>query len=835
MKKISKRILALLLATVMVVSMAACGKEDDDKTVDENATYTYNVATDVFPNNWNPHVYETNNALEYVLQYIEVGLYGFDYNADKTGYELIPKAAVGEPEDLTSQYVGQYGIEEGDTAKVWKFTLRDDLAWEDGTPITAHDYVTSAELLLNPVAQNMRADDIFYVGNMKVVNAKEYLYQGQHAYAETMISENYGDDEYVAVEDLVVNENGVYTTADGKDLAFSITSMGVWDPGNGMDVYYGAYGDCFVKDGVDLYADVFTPAADENGFVQVTPEIMEDLRYIIASMNGLSVADYEAARGDYAFIEWQEMCYYGESYGDMEFSEVGIFALSDNELVIAMTDPLDGFYLKYAFTSSWLVNEELYKQCETITDGIYSNTYGTSAETTMSYGPYKLASFQADKEIVLERNDNFFGIVDGQYQTTTIKVSYVDEPSTRLEMFLSGQLDSYGLTAENMETYSTSDWTYYATGASTFFMALNPAMEQLKINEEALGENYNKTILTVKEFRQALSYSLDRAAFALAVAPVNNAAFGVYSDLIIYDPEKGSTYRSTDQAKEVLVNFWGLSDEIGEGKMYATVDEAVASITGYNLEMAKQYFDAAYDIAIAEGLMDEDDVIEIKIGLPGSSTFYTKGYDFLVNNYTSAVEGTKLEGKLVFSKDDTIADDFGGALRENRVDMLFGVGFSGSELDPYNLMQCYTTDDSLRYNICWDTENDYLTINLNGTDYTASVADWTYTLYGEEITLTAADGTTSTFRGGTADDVEAERFLILAALEGAVLERYELLPLINDASATLKGMQTKMYSEEYIFGVGWNGSDGVQYLTYNYTDAEWDEFVASQGGKLTYN
>ena len=150
-------------------------------------------------------------------------------------------------------------------------------------------------------------------------------------------------------------------------------------------------------------------------------------------------------------------------------------------------------------------------------------------------------------------------------------------------------------------------------------------------------------------------------------------------------------------------------------------------------------------------------------------------------------------------------------------------------------MQCYTTDDSLRYNICWDTENDDLTINLNGTDYTASVADWTYTLYGEEITLTAADGTTSTFRGGTADDVEAERFLILAALEGAVLERYELLPLINDASATLKGMQTKMYSEEYIFGVGWNGADGVQYLTYNYTDAEWDEFVASQGGKLTYN
>lgn len=831
MKKISKRILALALASVMVLSLAACGKE---KQVDSDATYTYNLATDVFPNNWNPHVYETNTALEYALIYLQAPLYIFDFNEDRTGYELVPWAAVGDPEDLTADYVGQYGVEEGDTAKVWKFTLRDDLCWEDGTPITANDFVRSAELLLNPVAQNMRADDTFYAGNLKLVNAKNYLYSGQHAYGETMISANYGDDEYVAVEDMVVDENGVFTV-DGKDIAFSLTSMGNWDPDNGMDAYYGAYPDAFVKDGVDLYAEVFTPAADEKGYVKVTEEIYEDLRYIIAAINGVSVADYEAARGDYAFKEWEEICWYGETFGEMDFSEVGIFALSDTELVLALESPLDGFYLKYSQTDSWLVNEDLYLKCESVTDGVYSNTYGTSAETTMSCGPYKMTSFQADKEIVLERNDNFFGITDGQYQTTTIKVQYVDEPSTRLEMFLSGQLDRYGLTDVDMEAYSTSDYTYYATGASTFFMAMNPAMEQLKTNEAALGNNFNKTILTVKEFRQALSYSLDRAAFALAVAPVNNAAYGVFSDLIIYDPEAGATYRSTDEAKQVLVDFWGLADEIGEGKMYADVDEAVASITGYNLEMAKQYFDKAYEIAVAEGLMDEDDVIEIKIGLYSTSNFQTKGYEFLVNNFTSAVEGTALEGKLTFTKDDTISDDFGGALRENRVDMLFGVGFSGAALDPYSLVQCYTTDDSLRYNICWDTENDPLTINLGGTDYTASVADWTNTLNGQEITITAADGTTSTFKGGTADGVEEERFHILAALEGAVLERFELLPLINDASAELKSMQTQMYSEEYIFGVGWNGQDGVQHLTYNYTDAEWDEYVASQGGKLTYN
>ena len=28
---------------------------------------------------------------------------------------------------------------------------------------------------------------------------------------------------------------------------------------------------------------------------------------------------------------------------------------------------------------------------------------------------------------------------------------------------------------------------------------------------------------------------------------------------------------------------------------------------------------------------------------------------------------------------------------------------------------------------------------------------------------------------------------------------------------------------------------GIQYLTYNYSDAEWDQFVSEQGGTLNYN
>ena len=88
--------------------------------------------------------------------------------------------------------------------------------------------------------------------------------------------------------------------------------------------------------------------------------------------------------------------------------------------------------------------------------------------------------------------------------------------------------------------------------------------------------------------------------------------------------------------------------------------------------------------------MDEDDVIEIKIGTPNNtSSFYNNGYEFLVNNYQKAVEGTKLEGKLEFTRDDTLGNGFSDALNNNQVDMLFGVGWTGSALDPYGLMEAY--------------------------------------------------------------------------------------------------------------------------------------------------
>lgn len=850
-----RKALSLILVFCMVFSIAACGKKENDpdstptpkptnapqnnpdndnptNPVDDNNTpvvsdtYTYNLATSAFPTNWNVHAYETANDAD-ILDYIVDGFYSFDYNETLDGYQLVPAMAVGDPVDVTSQYVGKYGIQAGDTAKAWKITLRDDLKWEDGTPITAHSFVTSAELLLNPLAQNHRAD-MLYTGNLTIAGAQDFFYSGRTVWVDMI-----GD--YVSNDTLVEQADGTLTTANGEKLSIKLDAASMWST-NSLKAYHGAYPEFFMKgegeDAVDLYETVLVPNADSDNRVLVTKEVMDILMNFCAYAHGAaSVEDYYAAAGDYAYQEWQEFCFTYTTMPEHSFDEVGVIATADNELVLVLEKPLEGFYLLYSLGSSWLVHEELYNSCASVKDGVYTNTYGTSVETTMSYGPYKLTFFQSDKEYTLSRNENYYDLTPDTYMTTAINVKYVGEASTRLEMFLSGQTDSYGLSAEDMETYQASDHTYYTPGASTFFIALNPDLNALTQNQANLGANYNKTILTVKEFRMALSFALDRAKFALAVSPLNSPAFGIFSSMIVSNPEEGIMYRSEEEAKQVLVDFWGLANDIGAGKMYADKDEAIESITGYNLAMAKQYFDQAYDIAIAEGLMKETDKVNILIGLPNNTAaFYAQGYEFLVNCYTDAVVGTKLEGKLEFSMDATLGNGFGDALRNNQVDMLFGVGWTGSALNPYSLMEAYTTDE-YQYNRHWNTAEEMLTINLNGTDYTASVLDWTKTMSGDEITIEAADGTKQQFKAGTSDNVDKERFTILAALEGAVLETYDLIPMIDEANANLKGMQIQYYTEEYVFGMG---RGGVKYMTYNYTDAEWNEYVASQGGQLNY-
>ena len=601
-------------------------------------------------------------------------------------------------------------------------------------------------------------------------------------------------------------------------------------------------------------------AADDKDRVFLTASLLKDLQDCIAMLHDFSNVEEYAAdpdTGDYAYQEFEEMAFFGKTYEEVSFETVGFKAV-DGNIEIILEKELSGFYLNYALcTSFFLVHNSTYESCIKMTDDVYSNDYGTSVAKYVGFGPYKLTSYVADSEVKFEKNPYWYGYNDAEnadkYQTTNISIKQVSSAATRLEMFLKGEIDSYGLQAEDMEDYQTSDWTYFTEGDSTWFVAINPSMSGLTTAQSTAepltaGNEVNKTVLTIKEFRMALSFSIDRQAYALALDPLGGVAKALYGNMIISDPENGTAYRTTEEAKDVIVSFWGLTDAIGEGKDYADKDEAIASITGYDPSGAKELFIQAYNKAVEDELISAAAIasgkweVQIMIGQPGSgqSTYYNNGYVYLSKVWADAVKDTPFEGHLTFKQSQPLGStNFSSYLKNNTVDILFGVGWTGSALDPYGLMEAYVSPQ-YQYDPAWDTTKDYIdvTVTIDGATKTlrASVYDWGKSaLSGDDILATVVvDGVETEdevqINCGTTQD-PAIRLAVLSAVEKVVLEQYDMIPVNLDSSANLKGKRIVYGTEEYVYGVG---RGGMKYMTYMMSDAEWAAYVQQQGGTLNY-
>lgn len=824
MKKL--KLLSLVLAMVMVLSFAFTGCGETSET--PAAKYTYNAATSSLPTSWNSHTYQSNDATT-VTGYTTDSLYTFDYNDAENGYQIVPSMATAFPTDVTANYVGKYGIEEGDTDRVYSIPLRDDLKFDNGDPITAATFVESMKLLLNPAATNYRADT-YFKGNLAIHKSKDYAYNGLTVDQPAVDVEGYGP----SIPD--------WTQAEG--LAFSPSNVAafanIFDETNMLNL--AGYKSYFKVNGEDLYTKLVSYGGEDGtGKTAMNQEIFDTLKALFSEGAPLS-----------PYWGWadEEIGYFTVApytYPEIDFSEVGFFA-DGNNLVVVNDNELSGFYLKYSLsTDFFLVHPETYKARMTVNQGIYANDYATSVDTYVGFGPYKLTTYVKDNTVEFTKNEHWYGYNlpenKGLYQTTDIKIVQVAESESRLNMFLQGKLDTYGLEEQDMKDYQASDHTYYTEGDSTWFVAINPSASGLKAAEDVAqanapaGVEYDKEILTIKEFRQALSFSIDRAAYALALDPLGGVAKALYGNMIISDPDNGVAYRTTEEAKDVILKFWGMYDKVGEGKTYATKDEAIAAITGYDLAGAKDLFNQAVKKAKDMGYITTDNFkIHIVVGRPSEHEYYNKGYEHLKQVWTKAVEGTALEGKLEVVQSEVLgSSNFSKALKQNKVDVLFGVGWTGSALDPYGLMEVYVAPN-YQYDPGWDTSSTQLDIEINGQVLRSSVYEWgALALAGKDIVANvvvdgeATDEEVNINAGANAD--MSVRLKILAAVEEAVLLQYDMIPLNLESSANLKGMQIKYYTEEYIFGVG---RGGIKYMTYNYTDAEWDEYVKSKGGKLNY-
>lgn len=824
MKKLLALLLAMMMALLPVLSLAEETEEPEEAVEEitaeltgEAGKYIYKDSVSTLATNWNPHTYQTTDDA-YPADFLRIGLYNFIFNDELhpiegkepyAGYVIVPEMAASEPVDVTEQIKAEhpeFGIPESAT-KGYAYTidLNPDAVWEDGTPINADTYVYSMQRLLDPKLKNYRASD-YYDGNFAIAGAKAFANQGDAAFDGAL---GKTVDEFIAeggkVEDLYVNIKDFWgiETEDGKGFVSIQDETLIRDPaveeGKDEDYVSGKY----------LYENYLA--------------------------NGAQYESYQAEYLGTATV-FEE---------GMDFANVGLFKSGDYQITLVLEKSLTGFYLLYNLTSNWIVKEDLYEANLKPTGDTFTSTYNTSVATTSSYGPYKLVNYEADKNMHFARNENWYGYKDGKhvyvdpedgetyamYMSDEIDTQVVAEAATRKLMFLKGLLMGYGLQAEDFASYRNSDYVYFTPGSTIFFLILNGYLDV--INEREAAEDFDTTKLdlqtmTVLNFRKGVALTYDKEDFAATVSPARSGGYGIVGTAYLYDPDTGSRYRDTDQAKKALCAAYSVKVED-----FASLDEAAASITGFDPVAAKEFYKAAFEDALAAGYITDEDkdgisdqTVQIEYSASSHSAFMDRTIAYLNEKMAEVTTGTPFEGKVQFVLSAPYGNDWSNKIRSGLSDTVLG-GWNGSTFDPFSLTDLYV-NPSRAYDGKWfDATKVELTINVEGEDLTTTLYNWSDALNGKAITI----GEKEYNFGADQADVET-RLDILAAIETTVLGTYDYLPMLQDASAALLSQQIFHVVEEYnpVMGRG-----GIVYDKYNYDEAEWKAFVDSQpDGTLSY-
>lgn len=811
-------LIAMVLVVVLCASvLTACKKDkgNGDGNVTKPGTgwedpkmYTMREYTSQMPSQWCT-ILSSDNVNNTMESYFTSAFYEFNYKFDANG-KIVPGAytveysAATKLEDVTKKYAGKYGLAaDAEKGQAFAMTLRNDLKWDDGTPIKAADFVYSMSQQLSPKYLFATASN-YYSGNYVIHNAQNYVKQGQKGM-------------FPATSVLTV-----YNASDDAKLIFTL---------NGHDSYVADY---LTSNGVEPQAYVAQAA-------KVTVDALKAIEgKSLAEIKNdeTMLATWTAVLGWWKTLPNEELHFFKMEYEypKMDFSEVGYF-VGDNEYELVMVidgtlNPLDAegnltYEAGYYFSNWPLVKKDLWERCEDQSKTPYANSYCTTQEKSASWGPYKLTYYQDQKTYTVSRNDKWFGYglpqYANQYQTDAIVTEKIEEWDTAWLAFQKGNLDGIGMNVKIAADYRTSKRAYFTPETWTFDL-------NIQSNANSRTDKRNNLLLNYADFRKAISLSLDRDDYCAKNNPSSQAALGLLNSMYYYDVENGKVYRESIQAKEAILNAYGATkNEDGSWKVgettYTDIEEALDATTGYNLTLARQLVDSAIEQAKTDGKYSDGEEIILTYGIETQSADTDRVKNWFQAAFDNMTKGTSIEGKVKIEYFMFSSATWSEQFADGEYDLCFGAWGQAAFNPAYLLCETQISKEN-RYATNWDPKTVSVTVKATPDDkhedgiYTYNLEQWRLILQGK-------DGCPVNFKNFSMED----QLTALGAVETAILKAYYSIPVYSRYSASLMGYKVDYVSYEYNTFMGYGG---IRYMTFNYDDTAWAEFVASNNNILNY-
>lgn len=823
-------LIAMVLVVVLCASvLTACKKDkgNGDGNVTKPGTgwedpkmYTMREYTSQMPSQWCT-ILSSDNVNNTMESYFTSAFYEFNYKFDANG-KIVPGAytveysAATKLEDVTKKYAGKYGLAaDAEKGQAFAMTLRNDLKWDDGTPIKAADFVYTMSQQLSPKYLFATASN-YYSGNYVIHNAQNYVKQGQSGWFSAVDVAAYGAS--------ISSFEGLYFDAKNVKAFESIFKTADMTKLTELKSY-------FVSNGVNVFDELVQYAGDKR--TPLTQELFDKIKGLFAADGGLnsSVSGWGWADEEIGYFTVVNY-----TYPEMDFSKVGYF-VGDNEYELVMVidgtlNPLDAegnltYEAGYYFSNWPLVKKDLWERCEDQSKTPYANSYCTTQEKSASWGPYKLTNYQDQKTYTVSRNDKWFGYglpqYANQYQTDAIVTEKIEEWDTAWLAFQKGNLDGIGMDVKIAADYRTSKRAYFTPETYTFDL-------NIQSNATSKTDKRNNLLLNYADFRKAISLSLDRDDYCAKNNPSSQAALGLLNSMYYYDVENGKVYRDTIQAKEAILNAYGATKnadgswKVGE-TTYTDIEDALDATTGYNLTLARQLVESAVAQAKKDGKYSDGDEIILTYGIETQSANTDRVKNWFQAAFDNMTKGTSIEGKVKIEYFMFSSATWSEQFADGEYDLCFGAWGNAPFNPAYLLCETQISDEN-RYAVKWDPTTVEVTVKATPDDkhkdgnYTYNLAQWRLILQGK-------DGCPVNFKNFPMED----QLAALGAVETAILKEYYSIPVFSRYSASLMGYKVDYISYEYNTFMGYGG---IRYMTFNYDDTAWAEFVASNNNILNY-
>ena len=832
MSKKTKGILAIALSAVLVLGIVltlilTLGGKNNPAAM-TGRSYTYHTYAQNLPQNWSPHGWQTSRDAA-VLEYLTQPLCTITVKDSQTKeYQWVYEMAtsITDVTESNQDLLVDYGVTlpAGKTAEqvvegyVYEIKLNSKAKWQDGTPINAESYVYSMEKLLSSEINNYRAN-LYREGKVAVAGGALFSSTGTPLF-EPMVKPYTIEGNYNYDLEKGIKEGKVYVSATSVNMTLYTNP----DTPMSLEMFNKTY-----ALGFDAQIEALKSSANNEGYTLVTQENLESVKQLIGA-----IAD-KLWKHEYSeeLLKEALWVFEGQYSEKAEYADtVGCIRVDDYTLYYITQNYVDRNSFLAFCSNNWLVHKDTYDKSISTVNGKKVSAYGTSIENTMSYGPYKLQSIEGGSRMVLVQNENWYGwkaqedgtlvshttyAIDGkvrqQYQTTQIVIDVMSAEQAK-QAFARGELSALALDAQQANAYSGTQMLTTPT-ASVMSFFFNTNLDALKKMDAEKG-NVNSIVLSSDEFREAMSLAINRAELVTATTGYT-PAYGVLSELSYYDIYQNTdqTYRQSEAGKKALCDFYAIN--YGEGEQYQTLDEAYSAITGQNMEKARQLMENAAQKFVLSGNYTPKSDIKIRVawtdgGLPADAAAMIQQ----INRYLNTAAEYSMFGTITLEPVGGVAEHYAAVAAG---DYAIGYGaWSGGAFSPFRAMQPYC--DPFQYTLheaaCWDPTTTDLTLEVGGEPVTMTWYQWANAFEGEGIYAKAGNDL---------------KLSILGQMETQWLKMFYRIPLATASNSRLVSYQISYYTSEYNIMYG-NG--GFRLLQYHYDDAQWAEYVRSQGGTLSY-